>query len=177
MDIWMGVIGIAFCFFLLRGIIRGFSGEVAPLLGLVAAVCVIAFGYKPIYHGAMTVLSESAGASASYYCALAIVVVGMVVYLAIAFLARGFFALILPQPFNAILGGLVGAAKGIFLISAVASIVWMVKGRAERFRDAAENGNPIVASTSDFWADRFKLSVKMNPEVTVTPKEPADGGH
>ncbi len=177
MDLWMGVIGIAFCFFLLRGIIRGFSGEVAPLIGLVAAICVIAFGYKPIYNGAMMVLAESAGPSASYYCALAIVVVGVVVYFAIAILVRGIISFILPQPFNAILGGLVGAAKGLFLISAAASIVWMVKDRAERFQKATAEGNPIVASTSDFWADRFHVSVKANPEVSVRIKEPSDGGH
>lgn len=177
MDLWMCVIGIAFCFFLLRGIVLGFSGEIASLLGLVAAVGVIAFGYEPIYHGAMLMLADSAGDSAAYYCALSVVVVGVAIFIAIAYLARGLFSFILPQPFDAILGGLVGAAKGFFLISTTASVVWMVRDRAERFQNASAGGNPIVASTSDFWADRFQVSVKVNPEVTVTTKESSDGGH
>ena len=57
MDLWMGLIGIVFCFFLLRGVIRGFSGEVAPLLGLAVAVAVLWFGYKPLHSAAMLVVA------------------------------------------------------------------------------------------------------------------------
>ena len=177
MDLWMGFIGIVFCFFLLRGVIRGFSGEVAPLLGLAVAVAVLWFGYKPLHSAAMLVVAESAGDAAAFYSALAVVVAGVVVYLAIAYLARGVISFILPQPFNAILGGVVGAAKGLFLISAAASVVWMVRDRADRFQQLRAD-NPVFASATDFWADRLRGAAADALEKAAPPAEdkPAEEG-
>ncbi len=176
MDTLTIVVAAVLLFFALRGAWHGLSGEVAPLVGLVVCGGTLWFGYKPLHTLAAGLVAEQAAGTAAFYSALGVVVAGMALFLVVSRLTRGVLGFIVPQPFNAILGCLVGAAKGFFLISVAASVAWMVRERAGRFQHLREN-NPVVSAAEAFWADQLHALKGRVADVIPGSEEAADGGH
>ena len=166
MDTLTAGIAVFTLLFVLRGAWRGFSGELAPLAGLVACGGVIWFGYAPI-HLAVARLGVESGA-AVFYSALGIVVAGCVVFFIVARLVKGVVRLILPQPFDGILGAAIGAAKAILIVSVAAGIAEVTRERMAGLLDAQER-NPITAAAGRFWAARLT-------DASIPEAGEADGG-
>jgi uncharacterized membrane protein required for colicin V production len=119
-DFWHILAYGAAAFLVVRGFLRGFSGEAGGLAGLAAAAAVWAFGMEP---------AERAVAAAGWFggspqaCKLAAFVGVLAGCLAVWSLLGHLFKAVLRttirQPFDAILGGGVGAAKAWLVIFAV----------------------------------------------------------
>lgn len=176
MDALTIAVAVVLLFFALRGAWHGLSGELAPLVGLVVCGGTLWFGYRPIHTLAASLVTEQAAGSAAFYSALGVVVAGMALFLVVSRLTRGVLAFIVPQPFNAILGCLIGAAKGFFLVSVAASVAWMVRERAERFQHLREN-NPVVSAAEAFWAEQVQTLKGRMADAIPGNEEDADGGH
>ena len=152
MDTLTAGVAVFTLIFVLRGAWRGLSGELAPLVGLVACGGVLWFGYAPL-HATVARLSVEPGA-AVFYAALGIVVVGGVAFFVVARLVKGMVRLILPQPFDGILGAAIGAAKAILIVSVAAGVAEVTRERMAGLLDARDK-NPVAAAAGRFWADRL----------------------
>lgn len=152
----------------LRGAWRGLSGEMAPLVGLVAGGGILWFGYAPARAALTRLVPGVEAGAAAFYAALAIAVGAMIVFLIVAKLAKHVGALIIPQPFDAIIGAVVGAAKVILLASVVAGLWGMAADRAHGLALGAER-HPVATAARAFWANRFTLHSEDAQEPGVTP--------
>lgn len=163
MDTMSVAIGGFVLLFVLRGAWHGLSGEVAPLAGLVACGGVLWFGYAPL-HALVARLAVEPGA-AVFYSALGIVVIGCVAFLLVAKLLKGVVRLMLPQPFDGVLGAAIGAAKAILIVSVAAGVATVTRERMTGLLDATER-NPVAAAAGRFWAERLTDAAIPEPEET-----------
>lgn len=154
MDTVTAVIAVVCLLFIVRGAWRGFGGELAPLVGLVACAGTLWFGYPPLHAALGAALPALEPGACVFYSAVAAALAGMVVFFAVAVLLRRALGLIFPQPFNALLGALVGAAKAVLLISVVAGVLSVAQERFSGLRARSEE-NPVSAAAAHFWAARF----------------------
>lgn len=154
MDTVTAVIVVVCALFVLRGAWRGFGGELAPLVGLVACAGTLWFGYPPLRAALAAALPALESGACIFYSAVAAALVGLTVFFLVAFLLRRALGVIFPQPFNAILGALVGAAKAVLLISVVAGVLSVAQERFSGLRARSEE-NPVSAAAAHFWSARF----------------------
>lgn len=154
MDTVTAVIVLVSLLFVLRGAWRGLSGELAPLVGLVACVGTLWFGYPPLRAAVASSLPTLEAKACVFYSAVGAAGAGLVAFFAVALLLRRVVAFIFPQPFDALLGAAVGAAKAVLLISVAAGLVTVAQDRLAGVRARTE-GNPVSAAAARFWADRF----------------------
>lgn len=154
MDTVTAAIAIVLSLFVVRGAWRGFGGELAPLAGVVACAGTLWFGYPPLRAALAAALPALEAKACVFYSAVAAAFAGLVVFFAVAFLLRRFVGLIFPQPFNAILGALVGVAKAVLLVSVAAGVLSVAQDRLSGLRVRSE-GNPVSAAAARFWAARF----------------------
>lgn len=165
MDIFSAIIVILFVFFTLRGVFRGFSGELAPLVGLIACIGILWYGYRPVQQALTDSFPQWEATACSFYAAIATAICGGIVFLFVSFLIRKLVSCILPQPFNAILGALTGAVKVFFFISIIGGLFTMGKNQVQAFREASER-NPFLAVVSQFWMDQLSA---FNFKQCMTP--------
>lgn len=118
--------GIAFClvaWLVIRGFKHGFSGEIGRFFGFAAGTAVGVFGYKPI---ARTVLATKLFIANPYAGRFIAFIVLLVVCIAVWLLVRYLFAdgikLVLPQPADAIAGGVLGGIKAAVIILALCAL-------------------------------------------------------
>ncbi len=108
----------AVAFLVLRGLIRGGSGEIGRLVGAVAAAAAGYFGFAPV---ARLVLTSSMFHDNPYAGRLVAFILLGVACLALWLVLRRLLAdvirLALAQPFDAILGGMFGGIKAFILVA------------------------------------------------------------
>ena len=113
--------GVAFL--VLRGFVRGCSGEIGRLVGVVTAAAVGFFGFNSI---ARLVLSVKLFGDNPYAGRLIVFILMTVVcialWLGISLLLSEGLRLVLPQPFDAILGGVIGGVKAFVIIAALCTL-------------------------------------------------------
>ena len=126
---------IAFALFLvIRGFIRGCSGEIGHLLGVVAAAAALFLGRAPV---SSMVSSCSAVNGNAFACSLltaaVLLVICIAVWLLVGRLLSKVISLVVPQPLNAILGWIIGLLKVFLLVCMLChfGIIGTAKGSEE----------------------------------------------
>lgn len=182
-DIVTTVCVVVLLLFILRGAWRGLTGELAPLAGLVACGGIIWFGYAPLkalLASSFTTLQPDAQ---TFYSALAILLIGGTAFFLVGHLIKKIGEWVVPQPFNAILGALIGGAKAFILISLVMGSFQVIKEKINKTFQASDE-NPVSAAALTFWKDQFLTDLTGNsihPNVTApettnpSQPEPANG--
>ena len=105
------------------GMWRGIAGEIAAVAWIGTALAVGFFSYSSMHS-----LVESFMAAGGKSGGAGLAAVGMTVFVALVaallvrFAVRKFVSLLLPQPWNAILGGLVGVLKGAVVVAALTAV-------------------------------------------------------
>ncbi|MBP5320685.1 MAG: CvpA family protein [Kiritimatiellae bacterium] len=104
-------------FLVIRGFFRGCSGEIGQLLGIVAATFAVFLCRAPVSSAVSACPSLNNNPFAcSLLSALAILVVGIVAWLLVGRVCAKLISLAVPQPLNAILGGIIGLLKVFLLV-------------------------------------------------------------
>ena len=125
----------AVAFLVIRGFIRGCSGELSGLVGVLTAVAVGYFGFDPV---ARTVLSAKIFAANPYagrlIAFILILVVCLAIWLMLGRLLKEGLQMVVPQPFDALLGGVVGGIKAFVVVAALCTLGLLnphAEGRAQ----------------------------------------------
>lgn len=158
--------------FILRGAWRGLTGELAPLAGLVACGGIIWFGYTPLKALLGTRFTTLQPDAQTFYAALAILLLGGTAFFLVAKLIKKIGEWVVPQPFNAILGALIGGAKAFVLISLVMGSLQVIKEKVNKTFQASEE-NPVSAAALTFWKDQFLPDLtgdSIIPHLTTSEK-------
>ena len=134
-------------FFTVTGLFRGFSGQLGSLAGMAAALCAGYFFFSPfkeIVADGNWVSGETAQK------ALAVVsdfVTMLVVYGLVRRIVARFVTFLVPQPMNAIAGGLVGLLKSIVAVGLLAGVGLIQAGRFSGGSLAARSAFVKMAGT------------------------------
>lgn len=109
---------IAVAFLVIRGFIRGCSGEAGRLAGVLAAV---AFGYFGFGAVSRTVEASKMFGENPYagrlIAFMVLLIVCIAIWLGVSHLLAEGIRLVLQQPFDAIIGGVIGGIKAFVLIA------------------------------------------------------------
>ena len=149
---------LALLFFTLHGAWRGLSGELAPLVGIIACCGVLAFTYAPLRAGFVHLFPGVESQAHTFWAGLCSVFLGGGAFLLTATLVKRIGMWVLPQPFNAILGGAVGALKVILLVGLIAGGINVFRDWVDGLTEQAER-NPISVAGVRFWTDQFPVSI------------------
>ena len=145
---WLAFGGVAFL--VVRGFVRGCSGEVSRLVGLLAAVATGYFGFAPVERA---VLAAKLFAENPYAGRLVAVMLILVICFSVSLLLRHLLKeslrTAINQPFDAILGGVIGGFKAFVVIAVLCAL---------GFLDPREKG------ASSFLGDSFTAQ-KLAPLV------------
>lgn len=114
------IIAAVAAFMVLTGLRRGISGEFGTLAGSVAAIAAGLFLFSPTraYFIQAGICSSAPSAAA----ALADFVAGLVVFGIVRAISAKFISVLVPQPTNAILGGISGLLKCALLAAALSLV-------------------------------------------------------
>jgi uncharacterized membrane protein required for colicin V production len=155
MDIIASVIGILFIIFLVRGAIRGFSGELAPLVGIIAFIGTLWYSYPPLQTLILRSYPTMDAGALVFYSALASTLLACLTFWLACALIKKVVRTIIPQPFNAILGALIGAIKVVLIVSVIGGLITVAQDRFQSLRKETEQ-NPFTAMVAQFWINRFQ---------------------
>ncbi len=146
----LGVL-IGLFFFTIRGCFKGFGGEMGGLVGLAAFGGLIWFGYDPVCRS-IAFLPQVSDNAARFYAVLGVFIVGAILFFVVAKIVKAIGEAIIPQPFNAILGGVVGAGKALFFISVIAGSVQLIQ---QRFNEILPEdvANPAIDTIVESWQE------------------------
>ena len=134
------------------GLFRGLSGELASFAGLVAAVTVGYGLYGCAQAGVRAIGFDKGDAAELVATGVADFVLGLVVFGVVRWATDKFVSFLVPQPTNALLGGLSGAVKGLALLFLLAGVGFMRPGTyAQGY--LAERSQVVHAIAA--WADSF----------------------
>jgi uncharacterized membrane protein required for colicin V production len=185
MDLFSTLILILFTFFVIRGAWRGFAGELAPFEGILVCFGIFWYGYTPTQQLIATHFPTLTANACVFYSAITVATLACVGFLLTSLLVRKVVSFILPQPFNAIFGALVGGAKVFLFVSLAGSLFTMGKNKIQEVRDESQR-NPFLATAIQFWVDQFStihlqqlLTTDEPPASTTPPVEhpaPQKGG-
>jgi len=113
----------ALAFLVIRGFIRGGSGEIGRLVGVLSGVSVGYFGFTPI---ARMVLSAQMFSTNPYAGRMIVFILVLVVCLAVWFavsrLLTDSIRLAIPQPFDTLLGGVIGGVKAFVVVAVLCTL-------------------------------------------------------
>ena len=105
------------------GMWRGIAGELAAAAWIAAALAVGFFSYAPTLAVVKSVMAAGGKSGNAAFPALGITVfVALIAALLVRLVVRKFVSFLLPQPWNAVLGGLLGVLKGAVLVAALAAV-------------------------------------------------------
>ena len=178
MDLPTSIISILLIIFIIRGAIRGFSGELAPLIGIIAFIGSLWYGYPPLQRVVQQTFPTLDAGSLVFYTAILATIVATISFWVLTLLFKRIIKTIVPQPFNAILGALIGAIKVIAVVSVVGGLITIAQERFVALREQSEQ-NPFTAIVAQFWVQRFQainfteLSVPTATTSTTEPPPPA----
>ena len=125
----------AVAWLVIRGFMRGCSGELSGLVGLLAAAAVGYFGFAPLER---TILAAKLLAANPYAARLItfmlILVACFSVWLIIARTLKDALELVVGQPFDALLGGIIGGTKAFVAIAVLCTLGLLNPREADRAR-------------------------------------------
>ena len=151
------------------GLYRGLSGELASLAGFAAAA---AAGYC-LYgsaHDSVRALGFNKGDGTELVAAGVVdFVIGLVTYGLVRWSVNKFVSFLVPQPTNALLGGLSGLVKGFALLCLLTGVGFLRPGTYAQSFFATHSQ---VVHTLASWADSFAADY---PQEADDPQE-GDGG-
>ncbi len=152
---WVVIVAlIVMAFFVIRGAFRGFAGELAPLIALAATVAGLWYGYPHIRSLFADYGSAWDATAQVFYAAATTAILAFILYFSVKKLTRNLFSWMLPQPFNAILGLLIGGAKGFILISIVAGVCSVANEQLQALREQPAK-HKVIQSGADIWKNHF----------------------
>lgn len=133
---WLdGLALAAIAFLVLRGFVLGCSGELGRLIAILAASAVGFYGFAPV---SRLVLSANLFSANVYAGRLVVFIMLFVVCVALwlglrRLLAEG-IRLVVDQPFDAIIGGVIGGIKAFILVAVMCAFGLLNPNAAERTR-------------------------------------------
>lgn len=116
------IIFIVSAFFTVVGLFRGFSGQLGSLAGMVTAILVGYFLFSPLKGFVADSDWASGAATQAALSGVLVFVIMLVAFGLVRMVVAKFVSLLVPQPLNAILGGLIGVAKSVVGIGLIAGI-------------------------------------------------------
>jgi len=135
-----GLVLLVILFLLIRGFIRGASGELSDLISAVAMAALFLFGFPPLLAKLKTLAFLAAYPQASLFIAIILIAVAVI---ALRLLLRNVLArsisLILPKLFDRILGGIFGG---------ISAVIFVIILCAFGFLSATENAQQQAATRS-----------------------------
>ena len=116
-------------FFTVVGLFKGFSGQLGSLAGMAAALAVGYFLFAP-FKGVVTGGNWVSGETAQNAMAgIADFTVMLVVFGVVRRIVAKFVSFLVPQPMNAIVGGLIGLIKCVVIVGILAGVGLIQTGR------------------------------------------------
>jgi uncharacterized membrane protein required for colicin V production len=113
----------AIAFLVIRGFIHGGSGEIGRLVGVVTAAAVGYFGFVPVARLVLASHLFHANPAAGRLVAFILLsVVCIALWLGIGRLFTELIALAIADPFDAILGGVIGGIKAFVLVAVLCTL-------------------------------------------------------
>lgn len=156
---WLAFSGIAFL--VIRGFVRGCSGEISRLVGLLAAVTVGYFGFAPVERAVLAAKLFADNPYAGRLVAvMLILVIGFSVRLLFCHLLRESLKTAIGQPFDAILGGVIGGFKAFVVIAILCAL---------GFLDPREKGAAMLLGDSLTAQKLAPLLQRVAPFVSPAP--------
>lgn len=118
---WLAFGGVAFL--VVRGFIRGCSGEISRLIGWLAAVATGCLGFAPVERAVLAAKLFSANPYAGRLVAvMLILVICFSVGLLLRHVLKESLQTAIGQPFDAILGGIIGGFKAFVVIAVLCAL-------------------------------------------------------
>jgi len=106
-----------------RGFIRGCSGELSGLVGMLAATAVGYFGFKSVARMVLAAkMFEESPYAGQLIAFILILVACIAIWLMIGHVLKEGLQMVVAQPFDAILGGVIGGAKAFVFIAALCTL-------------------------------------------------------
>ncbi len=119
----------------IRGFMRGCSGEISGLVGLLTAAMIGYFGFAPVEQ---TVLAAKLLAANPYAARLItfmlLLVVCLSVWLLLGRVLKEAIQFVVRQPFDALLGGIIGGLKAFVAVAALCTLGLLSPHEADRAR-------------------------------------------
>ncbi len=123
----------AIIFLVIRGFVRGGSGEIGRLVGVVTAAAVGYFGFVPVARLVQSSHLFSANPQAGRLVAFILLsVVCVALWLVLGRLLTDLIALAIAEPFDAVLGGVIGGIKAFILVAVLCTLGLLNPSAQER---------------------------------------------
>lgn len=154
-NVQLVIAGIALLM-VVRGAWRGLSGELSPIIGLIAGLAFAWFSYPPlasIFKRTTAVPAESI----VFYSAFACFVASMILFLCVTLLVKRVLAIVIAQPFNAIFGGLIAAAKVALLVSLIGGVCGVAPAKLNELKEGSRD-TPVMHILGKMWVTHFERS-------------------
>lgn len=127
-------LGAVACLVIL-GFVRGCSGELGRLVAVCTAAAIGYFGFAPVSRSVLSVSLFSANLYAGRLAAfILLLVVCIAVWLGLSRLLSEAIRLVVAQPFDAILGGIIGGIKAFILLAVLCAFGLLNPNADERTR-------------------------------------------
>jgi len=134
------------------GLFRGLSGELASFAGFVAAVTAGCCLYGAAHAGTRMLGFNKGDAAELIAAGIAVFILGLVAFGLVRWVVDKFVSFLVPQPTNALLGGLSGAFKSAVFLFLLAGVGFVRPGTYARTGLATRSQ---VIHTLAEWADSF----------------------
>ena len=113
----------ALAFLVIRGFIRGGSGEIGRLVGVLAGAAVGYFGFTPTVRVVLSAQMFNANPYAGRMIVfILLLVVCLAVWFGISRILTDSIRLAIPQPFDTLLGGVIGGVKAFVLVAILCTL-------------------------------------------------------
>lgn len=146
------VIFIVAAFFTVVGLFRGFSGQIGSLAGMVAALFAGYFLYSPIKGFVVDGNWISGEATQNAVAGTFDFIVMLVMFGLVRRLVSRFVSFLIPQPMDAIVGGLIGLMKSVVLVGVLAGVGLVQTGRfSDGFFSARSTFVRMVGKVADSY--------------------------
>ncbi len=148
---WVDAVAFgAVAFLVIRGFVRGCSGELGRLVAICAAAATGFFGFAPVSRLVLQAQLFQANPYAGRLIAfLVLCVVCIALWLGLSRLLSELIRLVVAQPFDALLGGVIGGVEAFILVAVLCAFGLLnpsAEGRAQ-FREqsfAAQKLAPLL---------------------------------
>lgn len=125
----------AVAFLVIRGFIRGCSGELGRLVAVCAAAGLGFFGFAPVSRVVLTAkLFGSNPAAGRLVVFILLFVVCVALWLLLGHVLSEIIRLVVAQPFDAVLGGVIGGIKAFVLVAVMCAFGLLNPNEQERSR-------------------------------------------
>lgn len=118
-----GMAILVIVFLIVRGFLRGCSGELGRLIALCTAAAVGYFGFTPLFQAAKSIqFLKTHPETAHLIVVIAAFVVCIALWLGLKTLLAESIKLAIPQPFDSILGGVFGGIKALIFVAVLCTL-------------------------------------------------------